>query len=221
MKVTTDSCLFGAWVAGDMQQSMSEVQNVLDIGTGTALLSLMVAQQNNCTIDAIEIEHEAAVQAAENVSASPWSNRIRIIEKDIRVFESNKPYDCIISNPPFYEKELHSTSVARNTAHHDKSLLFKELTGSIKHLAAPPGIIYLLLPFKRWKEMEAILLETGLHIHKQVLVKQSAQHQPIRVMVKCGWKAEATVHSEICIRNEAHQYTTTFQQMLQPYYLYL
>ena len=105
MKVTTDSCLFGAWMARELQQ-LSGIQDIWDIGTGSGLLSLMVAQKNNVVIDAIEIDPAAAAQASENSSASPWSENIRIIHEDVRTADPGKKYDVIISNPPFYEREL-------------------------------------------------------------------------------------------------------------------
>ena len=96
MKVTTDSCLFGAWVAKKLNH---QTQTLLDIGTGTALLSLMIAQQKDCTIDAIEIEPSAAAEARENVKASPWKENVRILEADVTAL-ALKNYDCIVSNPP-------------------------------------------------------------------------------------------------------------------------
>src|SRR4051812_345426 len=107
MKVTTDACLFGAWLAACWKKMESDVgrnANMLDIGTGTGLLSLMIAQRCIAMIDAIEIDKEAAAQAAENVKSSPWSNNIHVICDDVKRYLFERKYELIFSNPPFYEK---------------------------------------------------------------------------------------------------------------------
>ena len=110
MKVCTDAGIFGAWVAN----CQLPVANCLDIGTGTGVLSLMFAQKNaNAIIDAIEIEENAFDQAKENFLISKWSDRLNIFHTDAKDFVSEKKYDLIISNPPFYENELQSTEKIR------------------------------------------------------------------------------------------------------------
>src|SRR5215213_2272797 len=93
MKVTTDSCFFGAWAAEKIKNDELKIKNVLDIGTGTGLLSIMIAQKKEVAIDAVEIDNDASQQAKENVEASPWKNRIRIFNENILSFEPDKKYD--------------------------------------------------------------------------------------------------------------------------------
>src|SRR5689334_16561633 len=127
MKVTTDSCLFGAWLTNRLGESFG--QSVLDIGTGTGLLSLMFGQKNpNAIIDAIEIDAEAAQQAKENVEQSPWGERINVTNADIRRVADTLPaYDIVICNPPFHENQLSSDSYQKNTAHHSTELSLEDL----------------------------------------------------------------------------------------------
>ncbi len=107
MKVTTDSCLFGSWIADKIEKEDSAISNCLDIGTGTGLLSLMVAQKNaGIKIEAIEIDNDASSQAKENIASSPFSENINVIHADVKEYVLENKYDIIISNPPFYEKEL-------------------------------------------------------------------------------------------------------------------
>src|ERR1700750_981948 len=113
MKVTTDGCLFGAWCAKEIRAFEFEDPELLDIGTGTALLSLMILQKNKVRIDAVEIEKDAAMQAEENVAASAWADKVKIIHEDI-LDGTDKKYDLIVSNPPFYENELTAESENRN-----------------------------------------------------------------------------------------------------------
>ncbi|HEX5652644.1 MAG TPA: methyltransferase, partial [Chitinophagaceae bacterium] len=111
MKVTTDACLFGAWVTeqilnADKLTPITEARKILDIGTGSGLLALMLAQQTAHSIDALEIDQQAFEQARENIQASSWPDSIAMIHADARTFQPEFHYDIIISNPPFYEKEL-------------------------------------------------------------------------------------------------------------------
>ena len=106
MKVCTDACLFGAWAAKQIE--IFDLKNILDIGTGTGLLALMLAQSSRAKIDAVEINELAAEQAAANFCNSPWNSQLYVHQKSINRFtqEQNKPYDFIISNPPFFENQL-------------------------------------------------------------------------------------------------------------------
>ena len=135
MKVTTDGCLFGAWVANAINNSELIINNCLDIGTGTGLLSLMLAQKNpQIKIDAVEVDKDAFEQAKKNIAESPWANRIKVYHADIKVFGSAKKYDVIISNPPFYENELKGNDEKKNIAHHNDGLLLPELLKIIKRI---------------------------------------------------------------------------------------
>ncbi len=239
MRVTTDACLFGAWVANEIknarltdtvgQEKLNSEnyrnKNVLDIGTGTGLLSLMFAQKNpSATIDAIELDHEAFEQAKENVAASPYVDSINIINDDVKTFSFSRKYDAIISNPPFYENELKSLNEKKNIAHHHSGLLLEELIDIIKMNLIPPGDFYILLPFKRNEEFKKILLKQDLHIKKLVLVRQSTSHGYFRVMIYggiTGSKQSETLIDEISIRDDNKEYTNGFKELLKDYYLNL
>jgi tRNA1Val (adenine37-N6)-methyltransferase len=162
MKVTTDGCLFGAWCAREMQEEKPALKHILDIGTGTGLLSLMIAQKNKVEIDAVEIDASSSQQAAENIAASPWKNNIRVYHYDILDFSFDTVYDAIASNPPFYERELESENVQKNLAHHGHGLKMKPLLHFIKKQLKEDGHFYLLLPYKRLKDLERIINASGL-----------------------------------------------------------
>jgi len=225
MKVTTDACLFGGWVAEEIKNEKLKMKHVLDIGTGTGLLTLMFAQKNPLThIDAIEIDREAAMQAKENASDSSFSERINIIHGDVKTFSFRRKYDCIISNPPFYEKEIRSDDERTNMAHHGSGLLFEDLLNIIKQNLSTSGVFYLLLPFKRNEEIKKILLKQNLFVSKLVFVKQSSQHGYFRLMIagKSNHEGHAeTFIEEISIWNDQQQYTDGFKELLKDYYLHL
>src|SRR5271154_3865208 len=104
MKVCTDSCILGAWSA----TRLHDAKKILDIGSGTGLLPLMLAQYSHSEIDGIELDHESYKQAEENINESPWSDRLQIMEGDARYYPYKEKYDFIISNPPFFESDLQS-----------------------------------------------------------------------------------------------------------------
>jgi tRNA1Val (adenine37-N6)-methyltransferase len=223
MKVTTDACLFGAWAASDVRSQMSDVRRMLDVGTGTGLLSLMLAQKNDANIDAIEIDKDAFEQAKENILASPWKERINIDHVDARNFSALGKYDIIISNPPFYENELKSPDEKRNIAHHG-GLLLKDLLEIISQNLDRAGHFYLLLPPKRVTELDALLPSHGLKLIQSVWVRQSVVHDYFRVFVK-GSSAQNNEkqipEKELSIWNEKKEYTDEFIELLKDYYLYL
>lgn len=227
MKVTTDACLFGTWIAADINQDYKDEhdgrdrENLLDIGTGTGLLSLMIAQKNNLLIDAVEIEEQAAKQAEENVKSSPWADRVNVIQKNIKDFKSDKKYKYIISNPPFYENELAGEKLEKNMAHHDAGLKMNELLEYIKEYVEEDGWFYLLLPGKRINEIETLMEKQKLFISKKIMVKQSTQHHHFRIMIKGSHNPNQTISSELSITDASKNYTPEFIELLKDYYLYL
>jgi tRNA1Val (adenine37-N6)-methyltransferase len=232
MKVTTDACLFGTWVAKKVVASSLamtswnlEVGSILDIGTGTGLLSLMLAQEIHVSIDGIEIDEAAAKQASENVAASPWKERVNIIHgniKDHAVLPLDR-YDVIVSNPPFYENELASPHAKKNMAHHDEGLLLPELLQVISKTLAPGGLFYLLLPYKRMEEAKLLLQKNHLAITHTTMVRQSTQHGYFRLFIAGGHEGKTSNHlqDEIAIKNEKNEYTAEFIELLKDYYLHL
>jgi tRNA1Val (adenine37-N6)-methyltransferase len=222
MKVTTDACLFGAWCADILKNSYLVVNNLLDIGTGTGLLSLMIGQKNDLLIDAVEIDQEAAQQARENVSASPWNDRINIINDDILEFNPGKQYDVIISNPPFYENELTSQKLKKNIAHHSHYLSISQVTEIIKNNLNNNGLFFLLLPFKRTTEVEILLREQELHLLQKLIVRQSVNHSPFRSLIMGSKEIHSALQvSELSIWDQHQQYTLEFTALLKDYYLNL
>lgn len=225
MKVTTDACLFGAWAAAEIQNQQAAAETLLEIGTGTGLLSLMIAQKNPALlIDSIEIEAGAAEQATENIRASPAGKNIRVWQADARRFPFSGKYDCIISNPPFYENELTGADSKKNIAHHHEGLLLSELLAIIRTNLQPDGQFFLLLPFKRQEELKRMILQQELFIRQLVLVKPSIRHDYFRILLAGTFdkgEAKETPISEIAIKDETDKYTPAFTGLLKEYYLYL
>jgi tRNA1Val (adenine37-N6)-methyltransferase len=185
MKVTTDACLFGAWVAEEVRRQESGVRSTLDIGSGSGLLSLMLAQKNSVAeIIGVEIDEEAMKQAKENINTSPWKDRINMLEGDVKDHNFPEKFDLIISNPPFYENEIRSATDSKNVAHHSENLTLKELPDIIKSNLNSDGNFFLLLPYKRNEEIKKLFKDHQLHISKMLFVRQSVKHDYFRIFLK-------------------------------------
>ncbi|HEX7844902.1 MAG TPA: methyltransferase [Chitinophagaceae bacterium] len=223
MKVTTDGCLFGAWIAREILTTHPVPQNMLDIGTGTGLLTLMVAQKHSpLIIDAVEIDKQAYLQALDNIRKSEFPNKIYLANEDILAFSTERKYDLITCNPPFYEKEIRSDSAQKNIAHHGDGLQLEELLRWIKGRLTANSNFYLLLPFKRNKEIELLFKKSQLHIKKKVLVRQSVNHDHFRIMLSGAlYNDSPLIETEMAIKDEKGNYTTEFSKLLKDYYLHL
>lgn len=222
MKVCTDSCLFGAWVAGMLTQEQPSVQQILDIGTGTGLLAMMLAQQIPATIDAIEIDEAAAQQAAANFSATPWSSRLRVTQSSIQEFAAttDRRYDFIIINPPFFENDLESGQENRNLALHSKALKLTELIEAIQQLLSPEGHFAILLPFSRCAYFKTAAEKAGFYPSRELRVKQTTVHDFFRSILLFGRQKRDIVPEDLAIK-DGTEYTSGFRELLAPYYLML
>lgn len=217
MKVCTDACLFGAIVA-DTQVAV----HCLDIGTGTGLLPLMLAQKNtHSLIDAVEIDGAACQQATENMAATAWADRMTVFNTDILTFDPGKQYDCIISNPPFFTDHLKSPDAKKNNAKHNTTLELTALLKMVKILLTNDGIFAVLLPYKGAEFFIAEALELDLHLTRQVLVKQTFKHKFFRSILFFKRNESQPDLSEIIIKDGEGNYTNEFSACLKDYYLFL
>lgn len=184
MKVTTDACLFGAWCSEKFEELISkDSPNIkgLDIGTGTGLLSLMMAQKiSNAQIDAVEMEENAFKEATTNCADSLFKERITIHHSTIQSFKINHQYHFILSNPPFFEDDLKSNNQQRNMAMHCTSLSLDELLLAIKRHLAPMGVFAILLPISNRDTLEVRAKTMGFYLHHKALIKQTENHQYFR-----------------------------------------
>lgn len=218
MKVCTDSCLFGAYVADKLELQNS---NILDIGTGTGLLTLMLAQKTGATIDAVEIDDKAFLQAKENFKNSPWNERLKIINADIQNWVAEKKYNFIISNPPFFENDLRSDNKSKNAAKHDTQLTLSDLLKVIDRNLTADGKAALILPYHRSDDLDQLLQIHNFFIEEKILVKQTPKHNYFRIFLIFGRDKKNIVEKEITIKDEHNNYTDPFKVLLKDYYLHL
>jgi tRNA1Val (adenine37-N6)-methyltransferase len=219
MKVTTDSCLFGAWLS--QQMPLAKAHRALDIGAGTGLLSLMYAQQHpTAYIDAVEIEPGAAAECLQNVQNSKWAAHIQVQPIAIQQWQT-QPYEYIICNPPFYEKELQANTVIKNLAHHSSALTLEQLLEQIERLLIPKGRAAILIPYKRQTFFTELLSQYGWHIITHTTVFATANKPAIRCMYLISKQPATVILNSILIKNTEGVYTSNFIDLLQPYYLHL
>ncbi|HSQ44529.1 MAG TPA: methyltransferase [Ginsengibacter sp.] len=221
LKVCTDSCLFGAWIADEIQQKKINPETVLDIGTGTGLLALMLAQKTNVRIDAVEIDEAAFNQAEENIIESPWAGQIRLFHSNIKNFNAGFKYDLIISNPPFYENDLKSQDEGKNVSRHGVMLSLEELIIASKNLLSEDGMLAVLLPWHRSMIFEEIASQHSFFIKEKIKVKQTASHNYFRSMLLLTSNRAKKTEMEIVIKNNENEYSDEFKLLLKDYYLYL
>lgn len=196
MKVGTDGVLLGAWASGGSR--------ILDIGTGTGLIALMMAQRfPESTVSAVEIDHEAATQARENTAGSTFGDRIDIIETAIQDFrtDSRGGYDAIVSNPPFFINALKNPDERRATARHGDSLTYKELFGAVDRLLDDDGVFSAIIPYDCLQAFVAEACLHGLRLVRQTAVRTTPRRQPRRYLLAFAKKRGTSEmsHDEQCL----------------------
>lgn len=222
MKVSTDACIQGAWAARMLQHL--QVKNILDIGTGTGLLSLMLAQAiPEAKITALEINEEACLQAKANFEQSSWVNNLAVNPMSVQQYsreENTINYDCIICNPPFFHNQLPSSDKARNQARHSPTLSKAELAEAASSLLAKEGGFCIMYPEREWNEWDKQACLYGLFPELWLYVKPFVNSAPNRVI---GWyslcESDHFRQEELIIYDAPQCYTDNFKSLMRPYYL--
>ena len=216
MKVGTDGVLLGAW------SNVSGCVNVLDIGTGTGLIALMIAQRNaKVIIDAIDIEENCIKQAQQNIAQSPFVHRIDAQQKTFQylVQQTDKKYDLIVSNPPYFQNALKSTSVSRSYARHTDTLSFYEIISEGATLLTQNGSIALVLPYEFKQAVLTHAVTVNLYAHRITNVSPVVQKPPKRLLVEFGKREIECIENNLTIEHSRHHYTEDFKVLTNDFYL--
>ncbi|HEV3414480.1 MAG TPA: methyltransferase [Puia sp.] len=219
MKVCTDACILGAWFA----DKAPACARVLDIGSGTGLLMLMLAQKHKGDICGIEIDLDAFHQLKENIGNSPWRQQLKVYPGDVRTFSVPEKFDFVICNPPFYENDLPASTPGANLARHSKELTLSELLEAINANLSPGGSFGVLLPFHRttWFEEQATARH-GFTLKEKLLIRQTPRHDFFRSILHFSRRKDNFIPtSELCIQDNAGAYTKDFIELMKDYYLHL
>jgi tRNA1Val (adenine37-N6)-methyltransferase len=219
MKVCTDACLFGAWVADKLEKKEFLPKKIFDIGCGTGLLSLMLAQKTGAIIDAIEIDADAFLQATENVADSPFKDQVNIFHGPIEQFFAHEKYDFIICNPPFYENQLKSGDDAKNVAMHATSLSFMELADAIKNNLSEYGTAAILIPYHSVTDFVKYLSKVSLYIYEQLNISHAPNKKLFRSILLISSQKKVHAVGTISIKTNIDTYSGEFTHLLKDYYL--
>lgn len=217
MKVGTDGVLLGAWT------KIPQTGSVLDVGTGTALIALMLAQRNqNIKITALEIDEMAALDAKENVANSPWHSRIQVINNSLQKFTAltTNRYALIVSNPPFFNATKPSPNTLRNTARQTTQLTTNELLNCSAKLLSNDGTLSLILPHNLLEHIQSTASKLNLFAKSITLIKPTPEKAPHRFLTQFSFNRQKTSHNELIIEsNGRHQYSEAYKELTCDFYL--
>jgi len=217
MKVGMDGVLLGAWA------DASGAERILDIGTGTGLIALMLAQRNaSAQIEAIEIDQEAFQEAVLNAQQSPWNDKIQIENSSFQDFaeRTDQKYDLIVSNPPFFANGVKAPKENRAQARHSDSLPLDILISGATNLLAENGRIALVLPVESLTEIKQLTLSNQLYISRLCRIKPNPLKPDFRILIELTQKECVTSEEHLMIEFEKHHdYTAEYKELTKDFYL--
>ena len=216
MKVNTDAVLLGAWV------DAASAKSVLEIGTGCGVIALMLAQRSGAQIEGIDIDSSSVLQAKSNVLKSGWSDRIKITQTSLQEFQkhSNKKFDLIVSNPPFFIKSLKSAKENRNISRHDEKLSFDELISGVIHFLDSNGRFSLILPLPENIIFREKALINGLHPLRELYIYPKRGKPVKRICTEFSFvRSHPVEKSELAVRNNDDTFTSEYRELTGEFYL--
>ena len=222
MKVGTDGVLLGAWAR------VEHCKHILDAGTGTGLVALMAAQRSEAHIIAIDLDVSAVAQATENASASPWKERIEVVEADMRELshtqldtpeDNSQLFDAILCNPPFFENSLKCPDAARTMARHTDTLTFDELARSASRMLTPEGELSVIIPYDRATDMTVSAACYGLFASRQTIIVPVEGGKPKRILMAFSKQGEPHTPHTLHIRDTQRNYTEEYRELVKDFYL--
>ena len=215
MKVGTDSILLGRWV------EVKPTDVVLDIGTGCGLLPLMLSQKGVSQVDAVDIDPASIEEATVNFEASQWRDQLKAFCSNIVDFQTDKKYDLIVSNPPFFNRFSKCDSERKSRArHNDAGLSYSTICREVVRLMKPEGRFALVLPFDVSADFLQIADCSGLHLHKRMTIIPIAGKEPNRVNMELGFGTMGDIEEEtFVIRSADNCFTPQYKEFLKDFYL--
>ncbi len=213
MKVGTDGVLLGAWAEGG--------RTILDIGTGTGLVALMMAQRyEDAQVVGIDIDPDASEQARENVAASPFASRISILHTSLQAFKTERKFDAIVSNPPYFEHSLKNPDAARAAARHADSLPFADLFSGVSRLLADEGVFSAIVPMDCLERFCSEAYLSGFFLLRRYDVKTTPRKPSKRCLVAfCRRRPDVFDRQEVCLMDEGGVRSAWYAALTKEFYL--
>jgi tRNA1Val (adenine37-N6)-methyltransferase len=215
MKVGTDGVLLGAWV------DLENCKHALDIGTGSGLIALMIAQRN-MTLDAIaiDIDKKSFEQATENFKATNWSERLRAVNASLQNFISPIKFDLIVSNPPFFNKSLKSETEQKNLARHVDTLSFNKIANFAKDNLSQGGKLAVIYPAEEENKCNNVANKFNFFISRVCYVKPLPNKIPKRVLLEYTFENKPPIITELIIElGQRHEYSNEYKELTKEFYL--
>lgn len=216
MKVGTDAVLLGAWT------ECGNAKKILDVGTGTGVLALMLAQKSEATIWAIDIDKDSFIEAKENAYQSKWNDRLNVLNISMQEFtkENSNDFDVIISNPPYFTDAYKAKELSRNTARHTDELPFDQLIECVVKLLSEDGHFYSILPYNEAIQFKNMASKNNLYLIKSTRVKTKPEKEPKRLLMMYSKKQAIQIEDELVIElDERHHYTQQYIDLTKDYYV--
>lgn len=216
MKIGTDSVLLGAWA------SIENEQSILDIGTGTGVLALMLAQRSSAaTIDAIEIDADAFEQCSDNFENSKWADRLYCYHASLLEFaeEIEDTYDLIICNPPFYSEDYKTEDTSRDKARFNDAMPFEHLIYAVSKLLSPTGTFSVIVPFKEEQPLRQLAEQSNLFTNRILRVKGHSNSIVKRSLLEFSFQLKSLKSKELIIETHRHHYTQEYIKITKDFYL--
>lgn len=214
MKINTDGVLLGAIAAQDAPGA------ILDIGTGTGVIALMLAQRfSTAHIDAVEIDESAAATAMKNSSSSPFAERVKVNFTPFEKFEAPCRYDLIVSNPPYFVNDLKSKDKRKEIARHAEEDFFDMLIGKASSMLAENGTIWLILPVKQAEKAIVNAVLNRLYPSRIIHIYSDVYKPEFRQIISLGFRRELVIHEHLYIYESQGVYTSSYRSLLKEFFL--
>ena len=219
MKVGTDAVLLATL------SDIPETGKILEVGTGTGVISLILAQRSKTQITAIDIHQASVWEARASFKESPWSDRLKALMISFQLYAAQgNPvrYDLIISNPPFFENDLKSPDKNRNLARHNDNLSYRDFLLASRYFISESGKLFLILPVSEAKIFIEEAKNYGFYLQKIIKIKPKPEKEANRLILSFGNQVSTEIQNEsICIRNNDNSYSETYKKLTEDFYVSL